>query len=83
MKHAGPQHRGDDAPQQHRVTRQHGEHGAVEQADQQRADGMDDGGEDQCTQAEVRDLRQGGIGPAGDSSSSQTDLPRTRCCGNG
>jgi hypothetical protein len=52
------------------VAREHGQHCAVEQADQQRTGRMDDGSRDECAQAEVQDLRKRGIGPAGDASSS-------------
>ncbi len=44
MKNARPQDRGDDATQEHRMPRQHGQHSSVEKPDEQRADDMDDGG---------------------------------------
>ncbi len=71
MQNAGPQHWRDDAAKKDRMPRQHRQHGAVKKTDQQRAYGMNDDGGDESTQAEVGDLRQGGIGPAGYAGSSQ------------
>ncbi len=71
MKHAGPKNRGDDAPKDDGMPRQYRQHRPIQEADQQRAHDMDDGGKDERTQAEVRDLREGGIGPAGYSRASQ------------
>ena len=71
MKRAGPKNRGDYAPKNDGMARQHQQRRAVEESDEKRAYSMDDGGENESTEAEVRDLREGRIGPAGNPRSSQ------------
>ena len=51
-------------PSRNGIARQHRKHRAIKQADEQRADGMNDGRSDQRAQAKVRDLGQRRIGPS-------------------